>query len=165
MFETGPLFLDLSNLRIGTYVGQDVVGGNLNVSYKPFTGHPFPKTVTINNIQNPNSLIVRKPIARYPGTFDIYYILLNDENGKSPFLTEDLGNKIPLILKKLDDMQKDRQIAAAAFETVQSLMSSTHKEVITDIVQKDRLLQSGSKNQGQNRENLMRGNPMHEDSF
>jgi len=166
MFDQGDFFLDLARLRAGMYVNHDVRGGKLWVEYKPFCGHMFPKTVRISDIPNPDAFITRPRFSTQPGTFQNAFILLEDETGNSPFLRGDLGNKVPELLKALNNMKVRHELKDAVTESVRATTQSGRKEVLSEIAGEQRTLQPSQQYTGQGRHTpLTRGRQDEEEGF
>jgi len=163
MFNQDDLFIDLARLRFGMYVNHDIVAGKLWVDYKPFCGHPFPPTVRIAEIPNPDAFMTKPRISTQKGTFQNYFILLEDETGHSPFLNGDLGSRVPELLKTLNKMKVRHELQAATTESVRATLQSGREKVLSEVAQEQKTLQPNQQLGHQRYPALTRGRPDEEE--
>jgi hypothetical protein len=137
-----PMFIDMDQLRVGTFINTWVEGGERFVKFLPLNklgligGY-----VTIRGLSTDPSVL--REIHR-PGVVDgsqaNYVVLLSGENGRAWFLREYLGNILPTIMKQMDEVRQDATVTKQAVTTQKRIGSRSDRAVINEMVSNLKLI-------------------------
>lgn len=122
------IFIDLSHLRVGTWVDSwvEVQNNTRVIAFRPLNSFSR-KTVEIRDIPNETDNLLQIPRlienTGKAGAFSNTYILLKGENGKSPFIDKYFSDSqisfVTNLAKKVRDMEDSLNIKRASIDHLQ----------------------------------------------
>ena len=153
MFQPRSVLWDLADLRFAIFKGYTPMNdGSVVVFFYPLNASPFAKPHSIT-IKRQDALIpVPSPAqGRKEGTFEMNWILLENEQGESPFLEGRLNSEVPRLIRMMEELRKSQRISESAARTYELMMKQGEKKVLKDFAEKERIIESVRKREEEKR--------------
>jgi hypothetical protein len=135
--------MDLAKLRFGSFVKEDPrPDGTVDVYFFPFDtsqANPLgkPEIITVPNHK------FCKFVNRFTpkkGSWELYYMILKDEDGSSQFLEQELNSVVPELLDKIHKMDNKLAITKAVSETDAMTAMEGRKGVLRDVAEEHKIV-------------------------
>ena len=143
------VFIDLSYLRVGTFLDTWIEGNYRVVKFRPLNSL---RAVVIKNIPKEDNVL--REVNRFAGvstsgSFSKVHVLFAGEFGKAPFLEEYLRDYLnPELIKKLDEVTRGRAVDWAVLQTQKRQIGRGEDEILDKVMDRVQRMKRSREEEG-----------------
>jgi hypothetical protein len=150
-----PFFVNMDILQFGSFQDTYESGGKGYLRFRPINS--MVKVIEIPDVNiDTDNLVTIPRMSKEGGTYPETKVLLSGTHGSSRFLEEELGYKLPEVLRKIKEQRENIASERAAIKTKERIYGRGDKAIIQDLAKKQSIIETGRRPSEEDRKKIRR---------